>query len=80
MLYEVITRQIQKALPNHGLEVEVVCCDEPDASWIHESGMKIHAIGRGKGTYGYSKSLKLWLEQNVRKYDKVIIHGLWQYP
>ena len=72
-------RQIQKALPSHGVEVEVVCCDEPDASWIHESGMKIHALGKGKGAYGYSKSLMPWLEQNVRKYDKVIIHGLWQY-
>ena len=72
-------RQIQKTLPNHGVEVEVVCCDEPDASWINESSMKIHALGKGKGTYGYSKSLMPWLEQNVKKYDKVIIHGLWQY-
>ncbi len=72
-------RQIQKALPSHGVEVEVVCCDELDASWINESSMKIHALGKGKGTYGYSKSLMPWLEQNVKKYDKVIIHGLWQY-
>jgi len=72
-------RQIQKTLPNHGVKMDVVCCDEPDASWIHESGMKIHALGKGKGTYCYSKSLMPWLEQNVRKYDKVIVDGLWQY-
>lgn len=39
----------------------------------------IYAVGKGKGVYSYSESLKNWLEENVRKYDFVIIHGIWQY-
>lgn len=72
-------RQLRKALPSYGVESEVVCCDQPDADWVYTSGMKVHAIGKGKGSYCYSDSLALWLKQNVQNYDRVIINGLWQY-
>lgn len=72
-------RQLHKALPSYGAESEVVCCDQPDADWVHNSGMKVHALGKGKSSYCYSDSLSLWLKQNVQNYDRVIINGLWQY-
>lgn len=72
-------RQLRKALPSHSVESEVVCCDPVDADWIHTSGMKVHALGKGKSSYCYSNSLLLWLKQNVQNYDRVIINGLWQY-
>jgi glycosyltransferase involved in cell wall biosynthesis len=30
--------------------------------------------------YRYSRSFKPWLTQNLRRFDGVVIHGLWQYP
>lgn len=72
-------RQLRKALPSYGVESEVVCCDQPDADWVNNSGMKVHALGKGKSSYCYSDSLSLWLKQNVQNYDRVIINGLWQY-
>lgn len=72
-------RQLSKALPSYGVESEVVCCDQPGADWVHTSGMKVHALGKGKSSYCYSDSLSLWLKQNVQNYDRVIIKGLWQY-
>lgn len=72
-------RQLRTELPSLGVESEVVCCDPADADWIISSGMKIHPVGKGKGTYCYSDALSRWLSNNVQNYDRVIINGLWQY-
>ena len=41
--------------------------------------MPIHAVGPGRGKYGYTRQLNLWLKENLARFDGVSVHGLWQY-
>jgi glycosyltransferase involved in cell wall biosynthesis len=72
----------QAALPfNSGRhQMDVLCFDEPSASWIIEnSNYAVHALGEGKTTYGFHFSYLIWLWKNARNYDVVILDGLWQF-
>jgi len=40
----------------------------------------IHALGKGRGAWCYHPALRPWLEQNLSRFDAVILNGLWQYP
>jgi glycosyltransferase involved in cell wall biosynthesis len=63
-----------------GNDVEVVCLDHPNSSYLEEETVPIHALGEGHGSWGYHSALRPWLEQNLRRFDAVILNGLWQYP
>ncbi|WP_211480954.1 WcaI family glycosyltransferase [Arcticibacter eurypsychrophilus] len=63
-----------------GIQNQVVSLDDPQSDYIKSSVIKIHAVGRGTGPWHYHKSFYPWLIQNLKLYDKVILHGLWQYP
>lgn len=68
------------ALEELGVLSEVVCCDSPDEIWIKNDPFPIHALGPGKFGYAYTATLQPWLEQNLSRFDAVIVHGLWQWP
>ncbi|WP_262964951.1 glycosyltransferase [Methylobacter psychrophilus] len=72
-------RQLSDIMQNQGHSVEIVSLDAPDAPWVIDCPLTVHAMGPGKGTYGYSNKLKPWLLANVEDYDAVIINGIWQY-
>jgi glycosyltransferase involved in cell wall biosynthesis len=72
-------RQLSKVNQSFGHTVEVVSLDPPDAPWLDRVGAPVHALGPGRGTYGYSPRLGPWLEANARRFDCVIINGIWQY-
>src|SRR5258706_10568587 len=39
-------KQLQSPLRDLGVDVEIVCCDAPDAPWLAASGLPtIHALG-----------------------------------
>jgi glycosyltransferase involved in cell wall biosynthesis len=59
--------------------VEVVCLDEPSAPFVHGQSFPVHALGPSRGHYGYTPQLAEWLEENLARFDGVILHGLWQY-
>ncbi|HEY1047153.1 MAG TPA: glycosyltransferase [Bacteroidia bacterium] len=62
-----------------GIVNEVVCMDAPDAEFIGKDPFKIHAIGKGKTSWQYNPELLKWLKIHLQDYDRVIVHGLWQY-
>jgi glycosyltransferase involved in cell wall biosynthesis len=62
-----------------GVNVEVVSFDEPDAEYLARLPMKVNGLGRGFLKYGYNRKLVPWLNENVKKFDVVIINGIWQY-
>ena len=66
-------------MQNQGHSVEIVSLDAPDAPWVMDCPLTVHAMGPGQGTYGYSSKLKPWLLAHVQDYDAVIINGIWQY-
>jgi len=73
-------RNSTRSLNRLGLQNEVVCCDSRHATWIQSDPFPVHALGPGKFGYAYSPRLQLWLEQNLTRFDVVIVHGLWQWP
>jgi len=63
----------------HGARVDVLTLDAPDLTWQHSYHGAIHRVGPGKTMYGYTPRLSPWLQQNIRIYDAVIVHGIWRY-
>jgi glycosyltransferase involved in cell wall biosynthesis len=63
--------------------MEVVCLDDPAASYVQSNvrgqSFPVHALGPVQSHYGYTRKLKEWLEQNLGRFDGVVIHGLWQF-
>lgn len=73
-------KQLNSPLRSLGMELEVACCDAPDASWLSTIDLPVvHALGPSKGTYAYTPRLLPWLRENASRFDAVIVEGLWQY-
>lgn len=73
---------IRNAIPELeklGMESEVVCLDDATSSYLGKDPFKIHAIGSGAGPWGYQKKLTPWLLANFKRFDVVVVHGLWKY-
>jgi glycosyltransferase involved in cell wall biosynthesis len=62
-----------------GNTVEVVCLDDPDSDYLSRENLRIHALGKGRGPWGYHPALRPWLKKNLPRFDAVILNGLWQY-
>ncbi len=72
-------RQSSIALGRLGHDVEIISLDAPDAPWLREIPLTVHALGPSRGSYGYSSRLGPWMKARAREFDAVIVHGLWQY-
>jgi glycosyltransferase involved in cell wall biosynthesis len=59
--------------------VELVCLDDPGASYAQGQSFPVHALGPATGSYWYTPRLQPWLKQNLERFDGVAIHGLWQH-
>ena len=58
---------------------EVLCLDGPNAPWVRDFPVRVHALGPVASTYGYHSGLLPWLRAHAAEYDAVIVHGIWQY-
>jgi glycosyltransferase involved in cell wall biosynthesis len=72
-------RNIVPALDRLGVHNEVVSLDDPAASFLGKDSFPIHALGPWKGSWKSSEHLIPWLEQNIQRFDAIIIHGLWLF-
>lgn len=68
----------QRPLTERGVHVEIATCDSLDSPWL-KGELLVHAFGPAKLGYGYTPGLLPWLRANRRRFDLVIIEGLWQY-
>ncbi len=59
--------------------MELVCLDDPHEEYVRGHAFPIHALGPGRGYYGYTPRLQQWLRENLSRFDGVVIHGLWLY-
>lgn len=73
-------RQIVRAYPEVGVQVEIACLDEPSAEWIPNFAAQVHGFGPTRSGYGRSPKLRAWLQQNVLRFDGVVAHAVWNYP
>ncbi|WP_411846126.1 glycosyltransferase [Roseibacillus persicicus] len=73
-------RNLIPALQKIGIESEVVCVDPPDSDYLGDDDFPVTALGPAHTRWGYCPSLSVWLEDNLMRFDIVILHGLWQFP
>jgi len=73
-------RNLSPWIIEQGHEVEIVCLDNPEADYLAQETIPIHALGKGRGSWSYHPALRPWLESNMPRFDAVILRGLWQYP
>lgn len=59
---------------------EVLSLDDPAAPAVVAFPAPTHAVGPGRGTYGWTPRLLPWLRQHAARFDALVVHGLWQYP
>jgi glycosyltransferase involved in cell wall biosynthesis len=72
-------KQSSAALARRGHDVEIVSLDAPGDAWVSDAPVPVHALGPGRGSYGYTPEFAGWIAERRLNYDAVIVHGLWQY-
>jgi len=72
-------RQSGLAMAALGHSVEVASLDPIDAPYVRDFPLLVHALGPGRGHYGYSADYTPWLRARAADFDAAIVHGLWQY-
>ncbi len=71
--------QLAAAHRELGHSVEIASLDRPDDPWVGQCAVKVHALGPGKGSFGYSARFVPWLREHAGEYDVVIANGVWQH-
>jgi glycosyltransferase involved in cell wall biosynthesis len=86
-----ITLQSGVVCRDLGHQVEIASLDHPKDLWVGSCPIVVHALGRGEKAhatpgsggfwmrYGYSPRLVPWLRANHRRFDVILVHGLWNY-
>ena len=63
-----------------GDTVEVVTLDDPASPFLSSFDFPVHALGPPPIQYGISRKLVRWLSANIRRFDLVVINGVWLFP
>lgn len=58
---------------------EVICLDPPGSQWLQDTPCPVYALGPGKLSYQWSPHWIPWLNQEVDRFDGVVVHGIWQF-
>lgn len=72
-------RTLVKGLASQNIESEIVCLDSPEVEHVNNLDASVSALGPGHGPWSFSKRLSPWLRSNIKRFDVVIVHGLWLY-
>lgn len=66
---------LSRGLERRGHKIDVITLNEP----TRPTDLSSNALGPGLTSYRYSRKLLPWLRAHGAEYDRVIVHGLWQY-
>lgn len=72
-------RQLTRIYCSGGHEVEVATLDGPDDVSKFNFPAPVHALGPGKGIYGYTPRAVPWFAKHVSSYNLVFLNCIWQY-
>jgi glycosyltransferase involved in cell wall biosynthesis len=72
-------KQSSAMLARRGHDVEIISLDAPADPWVRDCPMPVHALGPGRGSYGFAPRFSRWIRERHAHYDAVIVQGLWQY-
>lgn len=70
--------QLSLALQRNNHGSDIVCLDDPESIWLKNSLAGVTALGNNFH-YMYSRRLAPWLKENAKRYDCVVVHGIWRY-
>jgi glycosyltransferase involved in cell wall biosynthesis len=62
-----------------GNTLEVVCLDDSNSDYMGGDAFRIYALGHGRGRWNYHPALSPWLNENLGRFDVVVLNGLWQF-
>lgn len=71
-------QQLGGTLVSRGHRNEIASLDPPDVPYL-ECSVPIYPLGPTTLKYAFSRRFVPWLRDNRRRYDVVIVHGLWQF-
>lgn len=67
-------------MERHGHCVQTLCLDAPGTPMDERlSSSAVYLMGPSYLGYGFAPRLEPWLREHGRKYDIIIIHGMWMY-
>jgi glycosyltransferase involved in cell wall biosynthesis len=72
-----VVHDLCKLMQARKINTEIVTLDPPDAPWLATSPYTTIGLGRGLTAYGFFNTLGSWLDKNIRRFDRVMVHGLW---
>jgi len=72
-------RQLIGPYRSKGWNIEVACLDDPSAPWLETFPATVHALGPSLGKYGFRPSAVGALRRMARRYDAVVINGIWEF-
>lgn len=72
-------KQSSAVLTRRGHDVEIISLDAPADPWVRDCPVPVHALGPGRGSYGFAPRFSRWIRERHAHYDAVIVQGLWQY-
>ena len=72
-------KQLGKSMESAGHRVEIASLDAPDAVFLKQSPLPVHPLGPTMLGYGFSVRFIPWLRANHRRFDAVIVNGIWQF-
>ncbi len=76
-----VVRMLAKSYLRAGTDIEVVCLDNPSASFLRDYPCTVHALDQSYlGRYAFSPRLLRWLLANARRYDAIVVNGIWSFP
>lgn len=58
---------------------EVATLDDPSAPFLKTLDFPVYPLGPISSTYGYTSKLVPWIQENYKRFDGVVVHGMWQY-
>ena len=70
---------LARAAISQGHRVEVAALDSPDAAWLPDFPLSVHALGPEFGGYGWAPRAVRILRDQLNGVDAVVVNGLWQY-
>lgn len=72
-------RGLVDCLLGHGHATEILVLDDPRSPWLGDWPCPVHAAGRGFGKHGWNPRFDRLARRLVGRFDRVIVHGLWQH-
>ncbi|MBK8418016.1 glycosyltransferase [Candidatus Villigracilis saccharophilus] len=73
-------RNLSLALQDLGHYCEIVTLDVPDLPFLNDFPGLVHALGPSQRGYYFNVRLIRWLIMNAKKFDLVIVNGVWLFP